>query len=117
MKVTFTDNLNIVHQLPKLTPALSAELDAVGEGETPDDIMRAQYAALVKLIGEDAVHKALDCTDYEDCDITALALNFQRATRAYQAVVLDDQMNSASRTLNKIPLDKMGAVLDMSKQA
>lgn len=117
MKITFTDNLNVVHTLPKLTPALSAEIDAVAQGQTPDEVFRAQYDMMVKLMGEDSAHKAFDCTGYDDCDVTALALCFSRATHAYQAVIFDDQINSTARTLNKVPLDKIGKVVDLSGKA
>lgn len=117
MKIAFTDNLGVVHTLPKLTPALSAEIDAVANGETPDEVFRNQFDMMVKLMGEDSAHKAFDCTGYDDCDVTALALCFSRATRAYQAVIFDDQMNNATRTLNKVPIDKIGKVVELSDKA
>ena len=117
MKIAFTDNMNVVHTLPKLTPALSAEIDAVAQNQTPDEVFRAQFAMMEKLMGEDAAHKAFDCTCYDDCDVTALALCFSRATRAYQAVIFDDQINSAARTLNKVPIDKIGKVVDLGGKA
>ena len=117
MKISFTDNLGNVHQLPKLTPALSAEIDAVSTGEAPDDVFRSQYEMMCTLMGEDAAHKAFDCTGYDDCDVTALALCFGRATRAYQSVVFDDQVTSAARTLNRVPVDKLGKIVDLSTKA
>lgn len=112
MKITFTDNMNVVHALPKLTPALKQEFEdaqAAG-GET----LRAKYDLMVRLMG-DSAQKAFDSDSFDSCDTTAVELCFGRAVRAYQSVLVADQMNQVSRTLNQVPLDKLDKIVGINK--
>lgn len=114
MKITFTDNMNVAHILPKLTPALSRRFDEIAAIENADENMHAQYECMVELIGEESASKCFDAENYEDCDLVAVCLCYKRATTAYQAVLLNDQLNQTRRTIDQIPVDKIGKIVGIN---
>ena len=48
------------------------------------------------------------------CDLVAVCLCYKRATTAYQAILLNDQLNQTRRTIDQIPVDKIGKIVGIN---
>lgn len=83
--VTYRDTNGNPIELPKLTIALSDEMDAVSAAQSNRERYRLQYEFVKEVCGEEYAAQALDGEDIEDIDLVALNVVYVGIVNAYAA--------------------------------
>lgn len=94
-------NGNLI-ELPKLTLALSDEMDAVGMAQSSRDRYRLQHEFVKKVCGDDNAAAMLDGEDIEDIDLVSLNTTYVGIVNAYAAPVAKVQAEAIAEQMKAL---------------
>lgn len=95
------ENGNLI-ELPKLTLALSDEMDAVGMAQSSRDRYRLQHEFVKKVCGDGNAAEMLDGDDIEDIDLVALNTTYVGIVNAYAAPVARVQADAVAEQMKAL---------------
>lgn len=119
--VTYRDANGNLIELPKLTIALSDEMDAVSAAQSNRERFRLQHEFVKEVCGEGNAAAMLDGEEIEDIDIVALNVAYVGIVNAYaapaakaQADGVADQMKALKPVIGAA--DAVGRIAVMGNQ-
>lgn len=89
-------------ELPKLTIALSDEMDAVGAAQSNRERFRLQHEFVKEVCGDDNAEAMLDGEDIEDIDLVALNTTYVGIVNAYAAPVAKVQADAVAEQMKAL---------------
>lgn len=94
-------NGNLI-ELPKLTLALSDEMDAIGTAQSNRDRYRLQHEFVKEVCGDENAAAMLDGDDIEDIDLVALNTTYVGIVNAYAAPVTKVQAEAVMEQMKAL---------------
>lgn len=100
--VTYRDANGNLIELPKLTIALSDEMDAVSAAQSNRDRFRLQHEFVKEVCGEGNAAAMLDGEEIEDIDLVALNVAYVGIVNAYAAPAAKAQADGVAEQMKAL---------------
>lgn len=104
-------------ELPAYTIEVARLFDAPAHAEGFEARYRAEYDALAKTVGTDALRERCGSERFEGCDLAKLDALFLEVKAEYERPQEEAQakrLDEMARQLDRIDLDKLGRVLSLA---
>ena len=100
--VTYRDANGNLIELPKLTIALSDEMDAVSAAQSNRERFRLQHEFVKEVCGEGNAAAMLDGEEIEDIDLVALNVEYVGIVNAYAAPAAKAQADGVAEQMKAL---------------